>query len=152
MAEPTQLPPQFVPKYRLNGIYVKDISFENPLAPGIFIQPIEKPAMNVSVDINIAPLQESTFEVALKVTARADSEGGKAVFLVEIVYAGVFSLNPALEPHERDKTLLVDCASYLFPFARRLIADLVQEGSFPPLLLEPINFEAVYNARKAQAA
>ncbi len=151
MVKPTELPQEFAPKYRLSGLYVKDISFENPLAPGIFIQAIEKPGMNVNVDINIIKLQEAVYEVSLKVTARADSPDSKAVFLVELVYAGIFALNPALSASEHDRTLLVDCAAYLFPFARRLIADLVQEGGFPPLLLEPINFEAVFNSKKSAA-
>ena len=152
MAEPTELPPSAAPKYRLSGIYVKDISFENPFAPGIFLERMEKPAMNVNVDVNILKLQENVYEVGLTVSARAEGGENKTVFLVELVYAGIFSLNPALTPAEHDKTLLVDCAAYLFPFARRLIADLVQEGGFPPLLLEPVNFEAVYLARQQKAA
>jgi len=151
MAEPTELPNAFAPKYRLNGLYVKDISFENPLAPGIFIQAVEKPAMNVNVDVNILKIQEGVYETSLKITARADDQNGKAVFLVELVYAGVFSINPALNASEHDKVLLVDCASFIFPFARRMIADLVREGGFPPLLLEPINFEAVFASRQQAA-
>lgn len=151
MAEPKELPKGFVPNFRLNGLYVKDISFENPLAPGIFIQPVEKPAMNVNVDVNILKIQESIYEVGLKITARADDQNGKAMFLVELVYAGVFSINPSLNAKEHDKILLVDCASFLFPFARRMVADLVQEGGFPPLLLEPINFEAVFSSRQKAA-
>jgi len=152
MAEPSEIPAALAPKYRMNGLYVKDISFENPLAPGIFIKQIEKPGMSVNVDVNILKLQESTYEVSLKITARADAPDSKAVFLIELVYAGIFSLSPTLSQAEHDKILLVDCASYIFPFARRLIADLVQEGGFPPLLLEPINFEAVYIARQGNQA
>lgn len=152
MAESTPVPPQYAPKFRMGGLYVKDISFENPLAPGIFMERVEKPAMNVNVDVNILKLQDNAYEVSLKTLARADAADNKAVFLVEIVYAGIFSINPALPPSEHDQILLVDCAAYLFPFARRLIADLVQEGGFPPLLLEPIDFGAVFQSRKQPTA
>lgn len=140
------------PDFRLSGLYVKDISFENPLAPGIFMKQIDKPQMNVGVDVNLIKLNESAYEVALKVSARAEEQAGKPVFLVEVVYAGLFTINPELSAENHDKILLVDCAATIFPFARRLIADLVQEGGFPQLLLEPINFEAVYKSKRAKAA
>jgi preprotein translocase subunit SecB len=138
-------------KFRLGGLYVKDISFENPLAPAIFTRAAERPEMSVGIDVNLKKLKDKTYEVSLKITARAD-EKGKAVFLVELVYGGLFVINPALPLEEHDKILLVDCAQVIFPFARRLVADLVQEGNFPALLLEPINFEAIYQQKRGKAA
>ncbi len=152
MAKNQEKPLENAPKFKLSGLYVKDISFENPQAPGVFLtESAAKPGMGVGVDVNIGKLRDNAYEVALRVTAKADGEG-KALFLVEVVYAGLFIINPELKAEEHDKILLVECASVIFPFARRLIADLVQEGGFPALLLEPINFEAIYNSRKAQAA
>lgn len=139
-------------KFRISGLYVKDISFENPLAPGIFVNKIDKPDMNVGVDVNLGKLKENAYEVALRVHARAEASDSKALFLVELVYAGLFIVNPELPEAEHEKILLVDCAAVIFPFARRLIADLVKEGGFPPLILEPLNFEAIYNSKRQKAA
>lgn len=151
MAKTKETPVQNAPKFRLSGFYVKDISFENPLAPAVFMQQIDKPDMKVGIDVNLTRLKDTAYEVSLRINARAEGEG-KAVFHIEMVYAGLFVLNPEIPAEEHDRILLIDCASVIFPFARRVVADLVQEGGFPPLLLEPINFEAVYQSKRAQAA
>jgi preprotein translocase subunit SecB len=137
-----------MPAFKLNGLYVKDLSFENPGAPGVFLQPTGKPRINVSVDVFVNNLKDTAYEVALKASAKATAEDGKGMFIVEVVYAGLFVLNPELPREAYEKILFVDCAQVVFPFVRRLIVDLSTEGGFPPVLLEPINLEAIFNAKK----
>ena len=139
-------------KFRLNGLYVKDISFENPHAPAIFMQAAQNQSkMGVNIDVSIKHLEETSYEVALRVTTKAE-ENGKTIFLVEVLHGGIFTINPALPQESHHRILLVDCAATIYPFARRIISDLTTEGGFPPVLLEPINFEAMYFAKTGLAA
>jgi len=138
--------------FRLNGLYVKDISFENPLAPEIFITPAPNPPkMGVNIDVAIKRIKETSYEVVLRSTTKA-VENNKTIFLVEVVYAGIFTINPALPEDTHARILFIDCASVLFPYARRIISDLTQEGGFPPVYLEPLNFEAIYQQKIGKAA
>ena len=140
------------PLFRLNGLFIKDISFESPRAPGIFINPSSsQPKMGVNIDVGMQKLQNTTYEVVIKINARADEED-KALFLIEIQHGGVFSINPNLPEELHSRILFVDCANVIFPFARRVVSDLTAEGGFPPLLLEPINFEAIFQQKLGQAA
>jgi preprotein translocase subunit SecB len=122
--------------------YVKDLSFENPNAPGS-LQGQGQPKLEVSVNVNARAGDNEMFEVELRITANARSEAGLALFTVELLYAGLFRLagapREAIEPF-----LLVEAPRILFPFARRVIADAVRDGGFPPLMLEPIDFGGLY--------
>ncbi len=138
------------PDFRLNGLFIKDLSFENPSAPAVLLQPYGKPKIAVGVDVFISNLKDTAFEVALKVSARSNSEDDRPLFVAEVVYAGIFVLNPEIPGEEYEKILFVDCAQVIFPFARRIIADLTTEGGFPPVLLEPINFEAIFDTRNSE--
>lgn len=131
------------------GQYVKDLSFENPGAPGNLQKMADaKPQIDVSVNVNARKLAEDRFEVDLKVTARAHHEE-QTVFLSELVYSGIFGArnmpDEAIQPF-----LLIECPRILFPFARRIIADVTRDGGFPPLLLEPIDFAALYRQHLMQ--
>jgi preprotein translocase subunit SecB len=138
--------------YRPQGFYLKDLSFESPKAPAIFVNSASlKPSMDLSVDVGVQQLEGPNFEVSLRTTAQA-RVGTDVIFLVELHYAGVFSINPELEKAEIERILLVDCAKDVFPFARRIIADATREGGFAPLVLDPVDFEMVYQKRKQQAA
>ena len=144
--------PNIGPMFRLNGLFVKDISFENPRAPEIFINPVQnQPKMGVNIDVGMKKLQNGSYEVVLRITTKAEEEN-KTLFLVEVQYGGVFTVNPALPEEIHSRILFVDCASVIFPFARRIISDLTSEGGFPPLLLEPINFEAIYIQKMSRVA
>lgn len=131
------------------GQYVKDLSFENPNAP-MSLQKMgeDKPQIDVGVNVNARKLADDRFEVDLKVTAKA-RQGEEPVFLTELVYSGIFAAknmpNEALQPF-----LLIECPRILFPFARRIVADVTRDGGFPPLLLEPIDFAALYRQHLAQ--
>ena len=139
------------PVFRLNGLYVKDISFENPRAPAVFLSQLQTaPKMAVNLDVGVRALQGTSYEVTVRVTAKAEEEG-KTMFLVEVLYGGVFTINPDLAKETHEKVLFIDCANVIFPFARRVVSDLTSEGGFPPLVLEPINFEALYLQRQAAA-
>ncbi len=128
--------------------YVKDLSFESPNAP-ISLRPAgEQPRIEVTVNINAQRLQEETFEVALQAVVSA-KYGEKTAFLVDLTYAGVFTLEQIPE-NGREAILLVYCPTLLFPFARLIISDTTRDGGFPPLMVDPIDFASLYHSRKKQ--
>ena len=133
------------PGIRILAQFVRDLSFENPRAPDVLRSGGPQP----QIEMNARGRDDGLFEVDLRLSARAVREDGP-VFMVELVYGGLFAIDgvpsDSLEP-----VLLVECPRYLFPFARRIIADVTADGSFPPFLLDPIDFSAVYMARKAEA-
>lgn len=130
----------------INAQYVKDLSFENPGAPLTLVSPRGKPNIDLSVDIKAQALQENAFEVTLHITAKATVEE-KPLFIADLEYGGVFTLN-AIEEKDKEAVLLVYCPNMLFPFARRIIADATRDGGFPPLMVDPIDFFALYTANK----
>ena len=121
--------------------YVKDLSFENPNAPAIF-QEQQPPEINVQFDIAAAQVGDEVHEVTLKIEVRATS-AGKTAFIAELSYAGLFGLRNFPLEHLQP-FLLAEAPRLIFPFARRVLADAVRDGGFPPLLLEPIDFGAVF--------
>jgi preprotein translocase subunit SecB len=136
------------PQFSLLRIYLKDVSFETPNSPTIFLQEW-KPEINLQLTRTVNELENSVYEVILAITVTA-KDGDKTGFLVEIQQAGLFSLNGLSE--EQVKYMLgTHCPATLFPFAREAISDLVVKGGFPQLLLAPIHFEALYaqNLNKA---
>jgi preprotein translocase subunit SecB len=120
--------------------YVKDLSFENPGAP--------KPALEVGVDVQARGLGVDQYEVQIRVRADAKS-ANQTVFVCEVTYAGVFMLKNITQENIQP-ILLIECPRQLFPFARRVVADLTRDGGFPPLLLDPIDFMTLYRAQLAQ--
>jgi preprotein translocase subunit SecB len=127
--------------------YVKDLSFENPAAP-MSLQG-QKPALEVGVDVQARGLGVDQYEVMIRVRADAKS-ANQTVFVCEVTYAGVFMLKN-ITPENIQPVLLIECPRQLFPFARRVVADLTRDGGFPPLLLDPIDFMTLYRAQLAQA-
>lgn len=142
---------QNAPKFKVNGFYMKDLSFESPSVPAIFTQKAEPPKLDMSVDVIVSKIEGSAFEVALKISAKAAIEE-KTLFLTELVHAGIFVLNPELGKEEMEKLLLIDCPTVLFPFSRQIISFATQNGGFAPLILDPVDFEAIYVAKKNAAA
>lgn len=129
------------PEFGIQRIYVKDLSFEAPQTPDIF-QHEWKPDLNMQLNTNTKPLAEGVYEVVLKVTVTATSDG-KTAFLAEVAQAGIFELR--MFPAEQVQAVLgTVCPSILFPYAREVVSDLVARGTFPPLYLSPVNFEALY--------
>ncbi|MGY2734958.1 protein-export chaperone SecB [Sphingomonas sp. UYP23] len=121
--------------------YVKDFSFENPNAPAIFQNPTP-PAIDVQFNIASAQVGEDVYEIVLRIEVKAEAEGTVA-FLVDLSYAGLFGLRNFPLEHLQP-FLLAEAPRLIFPFARRVLADAVRDGGFPPLLLEPIDFGAVF--------
>ncbi len=129
--------------------YVKDLSFENPNAPAIFQNP-NPPAIDVQFNIASAQVGEDVYEIVLRIEVKADAEGTVA-FLVDLSYAGLFGLRNFPEEHLQP-FLLAEAPRLLFPFARRVLADAIRDGGFPPLMLEPIDFTAVFLQQQEAAA
>ncbi len=145
----------------VNIQYVKDLSFEVPGAPQIYTSLRGQPQVNINLDVQARRVQEgqSVFEVAIVIRAEAHEPSptnGQAaatpatVFVAELTYAGVFTLN-GLPDNAVEPVLLVECPRILFPFARNILADVTRDGGFPPVLLQPIDFVALWQARRAQA-
>jgi len=140
-------------QFALQKIYLKDLSFETPASPEIFMEKWE-PAVNVELQTSGKTLGEAVHEVVLTVTVTAKL-GEKTAYLVEVQQAGVFTVAGFAEA-EQGYMLGSYCPNILFPYAREAISDLVAKGGFPQMLLGPVNFDAMYAERlqqqKAEAA
>lgn len=137
-----------MPQIGLISQYVKDLSFENPNSPAVY-QWQNQPQIDVQFNIGANQVGEDVHEVLLKIEVKAKADEGVA-FQVELAYAGLFGMrNVALE--QVQPFLYAEAPRLLFPFARRVLADAVRDGGFPPLLLDPIDFGALY-MQQAQAA
>ena len=136
-----------LPQVGILAQYVKDLSFENPNAPAVF-QWQGQPQMDVQVNIGVSGVGQDVHEVVLKVEVEAKGDQGVA-FRVEALYAGLFALRNVPE-EQLQPFLLAEAPRLLFPFVRRIIADTVTDGGFPPLLLEPIDFAGLYMQSAAQ--
>ena len=136
--------------FQLHRVYLKDASFECPGAPEVFAQDWN-PDVNVSLNSAARQLGESSeYEVEITVTVTAKSEDGERTFyLTEVKQAGIFTLQN-IEGEERDQLLGAYCPNLLFPYAREAISDLVSKGSFPQMVLQPINFDALYQQQREQ--
>jgi len=134
---------------RILAQFVRDFSFENPLAPDSLRAGAAQPQIDMGVEMNARGRPDGLFEVDLKLSARALRDE-QAVFHVEVVYGGLFHIEGVAEA-DLEPVLLIECPRFLFPYARRLISDVTAEGGFPPFLIDPIDFAGVYAARKAQA-
>jgi preprotein translocase subunit SecB len=136
---------------RINSQYVKDLSFEVPNAPEIFLTPATKPDIALSIDIDATRLSVNAFEVILKIKADARGGDAKVIFICELSYAGIFIIDEKIQDQkEIEQLLLIYCPNILFPFARKIIAGCTIDGGFPPLMLEPIDFAELYKKRSSQ--
>ena len=127
--------------------YIKDLSFENPGAPATLRPRGASPNISVSVGVQPRPVGDNDIEVELRLEARA-VDGETTLFAIELVYAGVFRLINVTQ-ETINPIMLIECPRLLFPFARKIIADASQDGGFPPLLLDPIDFVTLYRQRMA---
>lgn len=128
---------------QITGQYIKDLSFENPNAPQIFNSLKEAPKIDVNVNVEARKLAESTYEVSLTVKGEARQKDGDAVFIGELTYAAVAVLGEVPEDAVRP-VLLVEVPRIIFPFARNIMADVTRDGGFPPLMINPVDFFALY--------
>ena len=132
------------------GQYIKDFSFENPNAPRSLAPTQTQPAINIQINVAVQQLAETDFEVSLKLEGKAESEGS-VLFAFDLTFAGMFRLQNVPQEHLQP-LLLIECPRLIFPFAREVIATAVRNGGFAPLLLDPVDFVALYQQRMAQAA
>lgn len=166
-ATPPQGAAQPAPPLVVNIQYVKDLSFEVPGAPLIYTTLRGTPRVDINLDVQVRRIQDgqNVFEVTLAIRAEAHEttgngsssvsavggEGGARVFMAELAYSGIFTINNvpdnAVEP-----MLLVECPRLLFPFARNILSDVTRDGGFPPVLLQPIDFVSLWQNRRAQMA
>jgi len=138
------------PQMRVLVQYIRDLSFENPRAPES-LRMDGKPAIDLAVEMNARGRQDNLFEVELKLSVSASLED-KSMFHIELVYGGVFQIAGVAEA-DMEPFLLIECPRYLFPYAREVISRATADGGFyPPFMLDPLDFAAIYTARKAQAA
>ena len=146
----TQENPQDTASFIVKGQYIKDLSFENPHAPGSLFSLNAPPKIEVNVDLRAGKLQDNIYELTMLLAARASSENA-VLFLVELAYGGIFEITGA-SPERIEQIIMVDCPFVLFPFARRVISDVTRDGGFPPLMLDPIDFNGLYQHNKNKIA
>jgi|ERR1043166_6824120 preprotein translocase subunit SecB len=144
--EPSPAPVAF----SINAQYIRDLSFEGPAHPNDAAGPTP-PQIEVNVSAQTRALDNNIFEVILSTRAQAKMDG-KHAFLVELAYAGMVSVPPGLPDEALRYLLLVEAPRQLFPFARAIIANATREGGFPPLLLQPIDFNALYQQQMTSVA
>ena len=140
----------------VNIQYVKDLSFEVPNAPAIYSTLRAQPAVAINLDVNARRIQdgENVFEITLQIKAEATEPNAAPngappapVFIIELAYCGVFTLN-GIPEESVEPVLLVECPRLLFPYARNILADVTRDGGFPPVLLTPIDFVALWQSRR----
>jgi preprotein translocase subunit SecB len=145
MTEPEQEQPHF----SIEKLYVKDLSLEIPNAPQIFLER-EAPQVDVQIQTQGKSVQDGIYDVVLSITVTAKL-GEKTVFLVEVAQAGIFQIRHVPES-DMEGVLGIACPNILFPYAREVVSDAVTRAGFPPVVLNPINFEALYQQRVQQQA
>ena len=149
MAEEQAVAQDQQPAFGIEKIYVKDLSLEIPNAPQIFTQR-ETPQVSIELSNATAQLEDGIYEVTVTVTVTSKL-GEKTVFLVEVAQSGIFQIRNV--PQENlDIILGVTCPNIVFPYARETISDVVTRAGFPPILLNPVNFEALYAQQKQEQA
>jgi len=145
----TPVPDANGPAIFLRAQYIKDMSFENPRAPGSIFTLREPPAMEVSVNLGAQRLDDKMFELSIQIACRAMVEKS-TVFLCDLVYSGVIEMQNV--PEEAfEPVLFVQGAYLLFPYARRVISDITRDGGFPPLQLDPMDFSTMYQTQHPRA-
>src|SRR5690242_8619523 len=130
--------------FQIEKVYVKDVSLEIPNAPGVFLEQ-QQPQLEVRIDTSAESFADGYYEVTVSATVTARA-GDRTIFLVEAEQAGIFAVRN-VPPQELDPLLGIACPTVIFPYLRETISDLVVRGGFPPVLLAPLSFEALYLQR-----
>jgi preprotein translocase subunit SecB len=134
--------PEEAPPIQINAQYIKDLSFESPSTPGILSKmQNEAPDVSINVNVNAQNIQDVLFEVQIHIRASCNV-GDEIAFISELVYGGLFKIN--VPPEHLQAILLIECPRLLFPFARNIIADTTRDGGFPPLMIAPVDFVAMF--------
>jgi preprotein translocase subunit SecB len=136
------------PSMNMLGQYIRDLSFESPGAPGSIMLASGNPEFSINMDIDVRKQADEVFAVELKLGAKADRENA-VLFAIELVYGGVFRIRNVAEP-QLSQLLMIECPRLIFPFARQVLASVTQQGGFPPVMMEPVDFGQFY-LQKMQA-
>ncbi len=139
---------QAQPVFNIEKIYVKDLSVEVPNAPAIFLER-DAPQMELQINTQSAQVDEGIYQSIITLTISAKIND-KTAFVVELQQGGIFRIQN-LPPEALEPALAIGCPNILFPYARETVSDAVLKAGFPPLLLQPVNFEALY-LQQQQAA
>ena len=137
-------------QFAIQKIYIKDVSFESPNAPQAFTDTEWQPNINVQINSGNSVIADNTYEVSVKVTVTA-THNEKTAFLVEVDQAGIFTVS-GFSDENLGGMLGAYCPETLFPYAREAVSELISKGGFPPLLLAPVNFNALYTQKLQQQA
>jgi preprotein translocase subunit SecB len=140
--------PEKPPQLNVLAQYIKDFSFENPNAPRSLTPGQQQPAINIQINVNAKPVADSDYEVELKLEGKAET-AGTILFSFDLLYAGIFRLQN-IPQDNMHPVMMIECPRLLFPFAREVIATIVRNGGFPPLLIDPIDFVGLYRQRMAE--
>jgi len=151
MAQTSTSDTKDTPEFRMQKMYIKDLSFENPNAPEIYLPSKSEPKVDVNLQLNNKKVNDDHWEVSIGITGKiiAKGESEKVMFIIEIEYAAVFLLKNKPEEH-MEMVLAVDCPTLLFPFTRQIVSQISVDGGFVPFLMEPINFMGIYQNSKKQ--
>lgn len=140
--------PEKPPQLNVLAQYIKDFSFENPNAPRSLTPGQQQPAINIQINVNAKPVADSDYEVELKLEGKAET-AGTVLFGFDLLYAGIFRLQN-IPQDNMHPVMMIECPRLLFPFAREVIATIVRNGGFPPLLIDPIDFVGLYRQRMSE--
>ncbi|MEP1230178.1 MAG: protein-export chaperone SecB [Litorimonas sp.] len=138
------------PMLRVLAQYTKDSSFENPNAPDSLRTGLEPPRIDINIEIGRQMLDEDAVEVTLILKATA-TRNDQTIFIAELEYAGLFAFQ-GVNVEEIQPMILIECPRLLFPFARQIMADMTQNGGFPPIMLEPPDFAAMFREEMMRRA
>jgi preprotein translocase subunit SecB len=147
-AAPSAEPPNAGPEFAVQRIYLKDLSFETPMGAAAF-QKQWQPKVNQDLNTTSGKVADDVYEVALRLTITV-TDGEDTIYLIEAEQAGLFTIK-GLEPQQLTHVINTTCPSMLFPYAREVIDNVLTKGSFPALMLPPINFEALFASAVKQA-
>ena len=136
------------PVFSIEKLYVKDLSLEVPNAPRIFLER-ENPQINVQLRTEANGVDDGVYEVSLTVTVSAKLADERTVFLVEVAQGGIFQIRNIPEG-DLEPVTMIGCPNILFPYAREAISDAITRAGFQPVVLAPVNFEALYQAQQQQ--
>ncbi|MCI5221442.1 MAG: protein-export chaperone SecB [Candidatus Electrothrix sp. AR4] len=151
MTEEKKVNQQEIPVFRMQKMYLKDLSFESPNAPQIFLPQGQEPKVDFNLQLGNNKIDDSHYEVTISITAKVQDQKADdtVMFVVELEHAAVFLLKNIPTEHIQ-RVLAVDCPLMLFPFTRQVASQLSVDGGFMPFLMEPINFVALYEKAQSQ--
>ncbi len=136
------------PQISVVAQYTKDFSFENPNAPRSLMLTGQPPQIAIQINVEGKPVSDTDFEVELRIEAKGELDN-ETMFGLELIYAGLFRFGNIPQEHLHP-VVMIECPRLLFPFAREIVASVVRSGGYPPLLLEPVDFAALYRQRMNQ--